>query len=323
MSSLTVAVTPGRSGSTFAAAALRASFPGLDITHERIGPASTLPHALFHAYEGARKRTLANHPPVVRLMDQIEIALQRGPVVTTGKYTSHLVPVLADRFAGRLRIIGLFRHPLVTAASFFGRGRYHGWPAWSIGDLGLLTPFDPGMRATGFQERWPLMSPFEKCLYYWAEYVLLWREVQQRLPDVPALKVSSEDLFRDPRTWLGNIAAFAGLEGPIRLDNARKNEFNPKGSRRYPLGDLWQRYRRHPEIADLAEYLGYHLDDTEIEEQMRRYQAPDSAVYRLLFALRWYHVKGYVGYRVRPRFWRDRWRARQGRRLLSPVDGEN
>src|SRR5687768_10744379 len=127
MSWLTVAITPGRSGSTFAAAVLRSSFPGREITHERIGPASTLPRDLFHAYDGSRRKTLAAYPPVARFMDKLEAELERGPVVTMGKFTSHLVPALVERFPNRLRVVGLFRHPLTTAASFFVRGRYHGW----------------------------------------------------------------------------------------------------------------------------------------------------------------------------------------------------
>jgi hypothetical protein len=317
MFSLTLTITPGRSGSTFAAAALRASFPGRDISHERLGPASTLPRTFFHAYHGARKQSLARHSPVVKFMDAVEAELNRGPVVTTGKFTSHLVPVLADRFPGRLRIIGLFRHPLITAASFFVRGRYHGWPAWSIGDLGLLTPFDSGILATSFRDRWATMSPFEKCLYYWAEYVLLWREVRQRYPHLPALQVASEDLFKHPQQWLQTIASFAGLEGALTMEDVPRNELNLKGSLRYPLRDLWRQYLRHPEIFELSACMGYRLDDRELEQTMRRYQPPDSIAYRLLFAARWYHIRGYVGYRVRPRFWRDHWAAWQAQRALK------
>lgn len=323
MACFTVAITPGRSGSTFAAAVLRDSFPGYDITHERLGPASTLPRRLFHAYDGARKQTLAAHQPVIELMDRVEAELDRGrPVVTMGQFTSHLVPVLVDRFPGRLRVIGLFRHPLMTAASFFVRGRYHGWPAWSIGDLGSLTPFDPGMRAAGFAPRWAGMSAFEKCLYYWVEYVMLWREIQSRYPGLPALLVPSEDLFRDAGARFAELARFVGFDGPIRLGNAPRNEFNPKGSRRYPLGNLWRGYRRHPEVLELSDYLGYRLDDAELEAKMRRYQPPDSALYRILFAARWYHVKGFVGHRLRPRFWRDHRRAREGELLLADRGGD-
>src|SRR5690606_1880952 len=122
----------------------------------------------------------------------------------------------------------------------------------------------------------------------WVEYVLAWREVPKRYPEVPTLLVPSEALFRDPRGWFDKIARFAGLDGEIVLNEAaKKNEFNPKGSQRYPLGELWRAYRRHPEVLELAEYLGYRLEDVELAEKMQRYQPPDSALYRLLFAMRW------------------------------------
>jgi hypothetical protein len=314
---LTLTIKLGRSGGSFVTAALRSSFPERAITDEPLGPASTLPRAFFHAYDEPRKRMLATHPPVVKFMDQLAAELERGPVVATGPTLSHLAPVIAERFPDQLRVLGLFRHPLFSATEHFLRGRYHGWPAWSIADLACLTPFDPGMLAKGFRERWKTMSPFEKNLYRWVEYVLLWREVQRRYPHVPTLHVSTENLFQDPQTWLQRIADFAGLHGTVRLGSAPSKDFNLNGRMRYPLGNLWRAYRRHPEVLELAAIMGYRLDDRELEGEMRWYQPPHSAAYQLLFAARWYHVKGYVGYRLRPRYWRDRRTARRAERLLA------
>jgi hypothetical protein len=123
-------------------------------------------------------------------------------------------------------------------------------------------------------------------------------------------------LFNDPQGSFREIAEFAGLSGDIASTGGAKNEFNPKGSQRYPLGELWRAYRRHPEVLELSAYLGYTLDDIDLEKRLKRYQPPDSALYRLLYAVRWYHIRGYVGHRLRPRFWRDHRRARQGEDLL-------
>jgi hypothetical protein len=311
---LVMAVTPGRSGSVFLADVLRRSFGRrATITHERLGPGQTLPRVFFHAYEGARFDELAAFPPVAEFLDALERDLEKGPVIEVGMFSSHLIPLMAARFPDRLRVIGLFRHPLITAASHSVRGMYHGWPHWSYFHLANLTPFDPGATAIAFRQRWEAMTPVEKNMYCWLEYAQLWAEVRRRFHQIPSVEIRSESLFAKPAEWCSRVAAMAELDGPVIVEGVRKNELESKGILRFGV-DGWRSYRSHPEVLEAAARMGYGFDDADLANAMRKYEAPGTRSYRSLRALRWFHVKGYLGRLLRPRFWHQYRRFRRLRR---------
>jgi hypothetical protein len=169
------------------------------------------------------------------------------------------------------------------------------------------------MLAASYRDWWAESSAFDKNLYYWFEYALLWHEIKKRYPQVPVLDIASEDLFRDTAGTAQRIAAFGGFSGAVQLRQAPRNERNPRGTLRFPIRDDWRSYTRHAQLMALSESMGYPMDEATVEKEVRRYQPPLSATNRALFALRWYHVRSYLGQRLNARYWRDR---RQYRRLI-------
>ena len=302
-------VTPGRSGSVFLADALaRGCRSRAEITHERLGPDRTLPRIFFHPFDLARQRELEAFPPVADFLAAVERTLSAGTtIVEVGMFTSHLIPMLAERFPDRLRVLALFRHPLLTAASHSVRGMYHPWPHWSFYALSNITPFDPGMLAIGFRDRWAVMTPFERNLYCWTEYVLLWQRFRERYSSIPALRITSEELFSHPQQVLRAVAEFAGVVVEWSAEGGRRNELEGKSPRRYGLEGGWrERIGSHPELAAAAASIGYRLDDQRVLDRMRKYEAPSDAGSRLLRKLGYFHTRGYVRRVTSRRFWRYR-----------------
>ena len=310
---LVLTITPGRAGSVFLADVLaRGTRGGAEITHERLGPDRTLPRIFFHPFDEARQYELATFPPVAEFLTQVEQTLEAGTaVVEVGMFTSHLVPLLAERFPKQLRVLALFRHPLLTAASHSLRGMYHPWPHWSFFALANITPFDPGMLAPGFRTRWQTMTPFERNLYSWTEYVLLWQRFKKAYSTIPALAVSSEELFADPGRVIRTVADFAGVIGDWPANAARRNELEGKSPRRYGLESNWrERIGLHPELQTAAAFMGYRLDDQRVLEKMKKYEAPRDVGNRLLRNVGYFGVRSYVHRLTSRRFWRYRSRLK-------------
>ena len=227
-------------------------------------------------------------------------------------FTSHLIPLLAERFPRRLRVLALFRHPLITAASHALRGMYHPWPHWSFFELANITPFDPGMLAPAFTTRWSRMTPFERNLYRWVEYVLLWERFQLQYPATPVLTIRSEDLFAHPERLTCEVAAFAGLTVDVQLEGSRRNELEGKSPRRFGLDGQWRaRIAEHPELDRAASLMGYRLDDERVLARMRKYERPEDVRYEWLRRIGYFPARGYVRRITGRRFWRNysRWKA--------------
>ena len=191
--------------------------------------------------------------PILEHVESIERTLEQKNYIECGHPCWSTLPYFAERFRGRVRFIHLTRHPIPTAFSWLTHGAYELPLLPHLQQKVLLTPFDPGVTFTEYRERWPSMSPFEKCLYYWAEVNAFGLRVAKSI-QAPWLRASFENLFGADALK----TVFEFLELPINDDvvaaRALKiDEFNYMTLARPDLNVL----ANHPRVIAVARELEY------------------------------------------------------------------
>src|SRR5947209_6235009 len=152
----------------------------------------------------------------------------------------------------RLRIVHLTRHPVPSALSHLAHSSYAGSPrADAYTRWATLGPDDPGVFQPSYARRWPELTPYEKCLFWWTEVHQFALELPPRIGAVPLIRVQAERLLSGDRAELARLLQFMGLpwhEG--WLDHAHR------------LVDRWQHHtnqdvdplavRRHRRTVEVA-----------------------------------------------------------------------
>lgn len=199
----------------------------------------------------------------------IDEALKERHYIECGHPLWSSLPFLLDRFAGRVRVIHLVRHPVPTAISWVTESAYIPPMGSHLKEKVLLSPFDAGVRFPSYRELWASLTPYEKALYYWTEVNALGLDLEARSA-VPWLRIRFEDLFKGSDA-IEAIARFAGLNGSVASSPSREvDEY------RY-LTKIWSDPRlimRHPEVVSVAERFGYDpLGFDEMKLRQRYYAA--------------------------------------------------
>lgn len=188
--------------------------------------------------------------PVLEHLEAVEATLRDRNYIECGHPLWSTLPYLLERFAGRVRVVHLVRHPVPVAISWLTMTAYIPPLAPHLREKVLLSPFDDGVRFPAFRERWSSLTPYEKALYYWAEVNALGLDLEKS-QDVPWLRVRFEDLFRVET--MEAVASFAGLEGPVTIPSDTVDDY------RF-LTRAWTDPRRianHAEVVSVADQLGY------------------------------------------------------------------
>ena len=209
----TFILSSGRCGTQWIADTLRNVYGDLVVsTHEPLGIHYN-PRKLF----GARDpRTIEGGDVILRHVQRIEkhlvlpSATPPFPYIEAGWPCFPAIPYFAERLRGRVRFVHLVRHPVYSASSLVTHGCYDRQNPGEIGKLALLTPFDEGVRFKEYQDVWGDLSPFEKCLYFWAEVNAFGIEQQTEI-DEPWLSLRFEDLFSADRSGLKSLIEFLDL----------------------------------------------------------------------------------------------------------------
>jgi hypothetical protein len=259
---VTFVISTGRCGTQWLAEVLRrAAGERAAVTHEPLG-ADYPSRAMLAA------RTPADLDPelseaLLRHVEEIERTLEEKPYIECGHPLWSALPYLLERFAGRVRVVHLVRHPVPTAWSWLTQRAYCPPLAPHLPERVLLAPDDQGIQFPAFGERWPSMTPYEKSLFYWTEV----NAFAMRLENgVPWMRVRIEELFRGER--LQELLAFTALPAaPASVPAVDRFHFlaNPC--------DPWL-IERHPEVVELARALGYDPLDFDEEGLRRRYLRP-------------------------------------------------
>lgn len=269
MNTATFFLSTGRCGTQWLARNLRAVVgEAATIRHEPIY-LDWWPRQLLGLGDPAR---LEDSAPLQRHLAYIDDTLRQRPYVECGWPCYGAVPYLLRRYAGRVRIVHLVRHPLSTAWSLTTHNWYSFPPRFKfIAERGELSPFDAGTRLTQYRQRWETLSAFDRCLYFWGEIHSLGLALEAE-SGVPWLRLRYEELFPGGE-GLAPLTAFLGLGDAVLLRQRleqREDRVSFQASGRPESGGL----ERHPELAALARRLGYDPAAAPEPDLAARYAAP-------------------------------------------------
>ncbi len=247
----TFVLSTGRCGTQWLSTSLAACYgDAAVVTHEPLKREHN-PRRLL----GCRDRSSWPNPGIVdRHLARIERELQSRDYIECGWPCYGALRLLAERFAGRIRIVHLIRHPVPTAASLVTHLYYHEPDRTDrLNELAALTPFDAGVSLPEYRARWPRMERFEKCLYFWAEIHTLGLTLETEL-GVPWLRLKTEDMFGGD--GLDRLIAFLGLPRRAGIFDARAERID-----QYIMGThvplRGEAIADHPGVIELARVLGY------------------------------------------------------------------
>lgn len=272
---LTLFVTTGRCGTQWLATNLARTYADVAVVeHEPIGPRYRCRD--FFRQPGAVSE-MRRDPAIRRHLDDVAAILPTRAYVETGWPVFSAVPAFAERFGEALRLVHLTRHPVPTAIShmvhktYWGSARVDGYTT-----LAALDPSCPGAIQSELRERWPVMSPFERTLFWWTEVQLHAEELRERYPAAPFHRVRAEDLFRRETGALEELVAFMGLPRRRALLDALPEPVDRWHHRTGEDFD-WTLVRRYPRAVEAARRLGYDVDAVDQEGLERRYSVGRTA----------------------------------------------
>lgn len=263
----TFVLSTGRCGTQWLAYAL--ALPGVGagrVEHEPLGERYR-PRVLL----GAPGDPAALPPPDAARLEQhlagIEATLEREDYFEAGFPCWSALPYLARRFAGRMRVVHLTRHPLPVAYSWVSHSAYVPPLLPRLPGKILLHPADAGVSFPEYAATWATLHPFERSLFFWAEvhaFALRWQPVA----GVPWLRLDAAELFTAP--GLARLAAFLGIAAGPELQAATQEVVD---EHRFLLPDWIEPgvIARHPHVIAVARALGYDPLACDVAALKRRY----------------------------------------------------
>jgi hypothetical protein len=253
MHSATFVLSTGRCGTQWLASELAAAGDCARVEHEPLhnnyAPRQMLGSGDPAALDPRRARIVLRH------VEMIERELESRDYIETGHPCWSSIPWLLRRFAGRVRVVHLVRHPVATACSWLSHGAFVPSLLPHLPAKELLTPSDAGVSFVEYREVWNSLSPIEKSLFYWAEVNAFGLRIEQEYP-APWLRTRYEDMFDSQNDALSRLGRF--LEFPAGAIE-RANRTTRVDQHHFHLA-AWpepERIRSHPRVIAVAETLGY------------------------------------------------------------------
>lgn len=232
---------------------------------------------------------LAESPAVAPHIDHVREVLRHKDYVEVGFPCYAAAPLLVWKFPGQLRFVHLIRNPIRVAASLVTHDWYQAMRPDSIhGDGDSLhgdvtpEPDDPGVVQHHYSDRWSAMTPYEKALFYWTEVHLYGLEIPLRYPNVPYIRLRSEDMFGDPNALRPLIEH---LNLPYRSELSNRVAQRVDGwYKKTKLHIDAKAIARHPQTLALAERFGYDVWGVSESEISRRYEQSRPSLIRRIRA---------------------------------------
>jgi hypothetical protein len=257
-------LSTGRCGTQWLASVLQqVCGDSAEVRHEPLGDDYAPREMLAAGHPAKLDPDLAE--PIPAHVDAIEQTLTTRSYIECGHPSWSTMPYLIERFAGRIRVVHLVRHPVPTAWSWVSQQAYCPPMSSHLLEKVLLSPFDEGIRFASFRDRWPMMNPYEKALFYWAEVNAFGLDLRHKSA-VPWMQVRFEDLLRGAD--LSRLLVFAGLDAAAATVGM-VDEFRAHSG-------FWCDSRviaRHPEVLEVAAELGYDPFDFDESKLRQRYYA--------------------------------------------------
>ena len=257
-------ISTGRCGTQWLARALQSACgEEAEVTHEPLH-SGYLPRKMLAATDPA-KLDQANGDIILGHIARIEETLRSRMYIECGYPLWSTLPYLLERFAGRVRVVHLVRHPVPTAWSWLAQQAYCPPLASHLAMKEPLSPFDEGVHFTSYRDRWSGLTPYEKALFYWLEVNSFASHLEQRA-DAPWLRICFEELFSVGT--LKTLLTFAGIDASVNLHAPPPTDDHPY------LAGHWSDpalIARHSDVVELATALGYDAMDFDAVKLRRRY----------------------------------------------------
>ena len=268
---VTLFISTGRCGTQWLADALARVYDDVAaVAHEPVG-ARYRPNQFLRRWD-ADVEILAI-PDVAAHINDVDVKLLQRDYIETGWTSYAAIPMFLRRYPGRVRLVHLVRHPVPTAVSYMTHQLFNPEKRRDeFSELGVVTPFSPGVGPSDYADGWASMSEYERCLFWWTEINAYALEVAERFPDVAMTRVRTEDLFAADGAALARLVEFLGLpprEGLVEARSRRVDRFRFKGDEDFD----WRVISRHPQTLRLMEAYGYSLDEVSEDELRASYQS--------------------------------------------------
>jgi hypothetical protein len=250
-----VILSSGHCGTRWLASGLRRLSSELEVEHAPLG-ALYRPRRYFRRYDdpGVILEVAEVRDHVARIE-----RLERG-YVETGWPLFAAIPLLAERFRERLRVVHLTRHPVPSALAHAADHAYaDSQPGDSYTRFATLGPRDLNVFQPGYADIWDQLSAYEKCLFWWTEIHLFALELPGRLRSVPLLRLKSEAMFSGERRELERLVDFVGLTRSARWPELARRPADRWVTGASDVDGDPLEVHRHPSTVEVARELGYDV----------------------------------------------------------------
>jgi len=194
---LGLVISTGRCGTaTLAEFIRRLNYPDVRVYHEKITQLHTVPNTYFRAYSPVLQQEQAQLKGVRLLLDEIDAcAGDTATIIHTGWTLYPVIPLLIERYASKVRLLHVTRHPVPVTASLMLHGLYDERTAQEFRDRfeSYLRPWAPNTFHPEMARNWDRLTLFERNLFRVGEINLLALELRERCPQVPYLHMRVED----------------------------------------------------------------------------------------------------------------------------------
>ncbi len=211
---------------------------------------------------------------IARIDEIISKEYEEGNIhyIETGWPSYGAISYLLKRLQGRIRIVHISRHPITTASSMTTHN-YYGEGRETMTISSLLSPFDKNSAFPELKDLWEDLSTFQKCLYFWTEFNNYALQLEKKT-DAPWLRIKYEDLLGPENQQVEELLDFLDL--PVRNSFFHSRRYNVD-LYNYKSDDRWNvsSWRKIPGIADVADELGYEIDDFDEQAIESRYYSKD------------------------------------------------
>jgi hypothetical protein len=266
MTTAVFVLSTGRCGTQWLAEQLRIAYG--DVAHVEHEPLHDgYSPRLMLAARGALTADAATAARVAAHADIVRRHLQSRNYVECGHPCWSAIPWLCGQFPGHVRVVHLSRHPVPTALSWLTHQVYQQPLLPHLVERVLLAPSDDGVAFPEYRDRWTALTPFEKCLYYWAEVHAFGLTQRDRL-GVPWLHVRYEDLFGEP--GMTNLLRFLDLSPDAVSRSATSIDVDRFRYAMLGWPDVGV-VSKHPRLLQVAGALGYDASDVDAASLRRRY----------------------------------------------------
>jgi hypothetical protein len=247
----------GRCGTQWLATNLGNVYPDLVLCRHEPLKARYRPRRFFRAWD--RTEDLRTRPEISKHLASILRIRKNHIYIETGWPVYSCIPLLIEELKN-IRLVQLVRHPVFSALSFTAHGYYQpGIRSDLYTREAALTPFDSGVAQKSWAKKWDQMSAYEKSLFTWTEIHRYAAALKRRYPDIPFLKIRTEDLFGGKEKPLRDLTDFCTL--PFRKELMQKaNVVVDKWNFEVDRAADWRLIFKHPNTVSLARRLGYKLD---------------------------------------------------------------